>query len=206
MKAIIQSYTPQECERIINEQQTIKVCKTAPKETPFKVYMYCTKKGDMFFHGGIGEKQVLYYNPDEKKYKFDYPLELMCCKNKYTKDNFLSGKVIGEYVCEKVDIAKEQVILGGIYYSRYEDVIDCLLVEKSCLDNFELLTYGKGKPFSVLHISNVKIYDKPKELNEFKTIKCTNKRGSCSDCKIKPDCIKQITRPPHGWQYVEELQ
>lgn len=49
-------------------------------------------------------------------------------------------------------------------------------------------------------------YDKPKELGEFKTIKCTNKRGSCSDCKTKPDCIKQITRPPQGWQYVEEVE
>lgn len=49
MRAIIQSYTPQECERIINGRQTIKVCKNAPKDTPFKVYIYCTKKGDMFF-------------------------------------------------------------------------------------------------------------------------------------------------------------
>lgn len=30
MKAIIQSYTPQECEKIINGQQTIKVCITRP--------------------------------------------------------------------------------------------------------------------------------------------------------------------------------
>lgn len=49
MKAIIQSYTPQECERIINEQQTIKVCKNAPKDTPFKVYIYCTKRGDIYY-------------------------------------------------------------------------------------------------------------------------------------------------------------
>ena len=181
MKAIIQSYTPQECQRIINGQQTIKVCKTAPKETPFKVYIYCTKKGDMFFLGGIGEKQVLYYNPDEKRYKFDYPLELMCCKNKYTKDNFLSGKIIGEYVCEKVDIAEVRGKLLGLYNSRFVDASDFSLIVKRCLDNSELSNYSRGKSISCLHISNVKIYDKPKELNEF-----------------------NLTRPPHGWQYVEE--
>ena len=156
MRAIIQSYTPQECKRILNGRQTIKVCKTAPKDTPFKVYIYCTKDG------------YAYRCRIDENSKLAIP-------------ELWNGKVIGDYVCEKVDFAKEQVILGGIYYSRYEDVIDCLLVEKSCLDNFELLTYGKGKPFSVLHISNVKIYDKPKELKEF-----------------------NLTRPPHGWQYVEE--
>ena len=205
MKAIIQSYTPQECERIINGQQTLKVCKTAPKDTPFKVYMYCTKRGDMFFHGGIGEKQVLYYNPDEKRYKFDYPLELICCKNKYTKDNFLSGKVIGEYVCDWVgEITPHCDIQPNV--NQYEHHYPAILGWNDCMSFEEMKSYLGNSSGVDMHISNVKIYDKPKELGEFVTVKCTNKRGSCSDCKIKPDCIKQITRPPHGWQYVEDLR
>ena len=43
MKAIIQCYTPEEVERIACGEQTIKVCKTAPKDTPFRVYMYETQ-------------------------------------------------------------------------------------------------------------------------------------------------------------------
>lgn len=208
MKAIIQSYTPQECERIINGRQTIKVCKNAPKDTLFKVYIYCTKKGDMFFHGGIGEKQVLYYNPDEKRYKFDYPLELMCCKNKYTKDNFLSGKVIGEYVCEKVDVAEVGGKLLGLYNSRFVDASDFSLIVKRCLDNSELSNYSRGKSISCLHISNVKIYDKPKELSEFgKYVKKQNIIDKGCEVIIENWTeFEPIRRPPHGWQYVEEVQ
>lgn len=179
MKAIIQSYTPQECERIINGRQTIKVCKTVPKDTPFKVYIYRRKEKR-------GNKTI----------------------NEALDGAYGGGKVIGEYVCEKVDVAKEQVILGGIYYSRYEDVIDCLLVEKSCLDNFELSNYGRGKSISCLHISNVKIYDKPKELKEFGTF--VNKQNIINKgCEVIIENWTEFVpmrRPPHGWQYVEELQ
>lgn len=83
-----------------------------------------------------------------------------------------------------------------------------MLVEKSCLDNFELLTYGKGKPFSVLHISNVKIYDKPKEMKKFgKYVKKQNiiDKG----CEVIIENLTEfvpIRRPPYGWQYVEEVQ
>ena len=50
------------------------------------------------------------------------------------------------------------------------------------------------------HISDLKIYDKPKELGEFRKV-CLN--GKCSDC-IYEEC--KITRPPQSWCYVEELQ
>lgn len=182
MKAIIQSYTPQECKRIINGQQTIKVCKTAPKDTPFKVYMYCTKDG--------------------------YAYRCRIDENGKLIPELWNGKVIGEYVCEKVDVAKEQVILSGIYYSRYEDVIDWSLVKKSCLDNSELSNYGRGKSISCLYISNVKIYDKPKELKEFgKYVKKQNIIDKGCEVIIENWTeFVPIRRPPHGWQYVEELQ
>ena len=78
MKAIIQSYTPQECERIADGRQTIKVCKTAPKDTPFKVYIYCTKDG------------YAYRCRIDENSKLAIP-------------ELWNGKVIGEYVCKKVD-------------------------------------------------------------------------------------------------------
>lgn len=154
MRAIIQSYTLQECERIANGRQTIKVCKNAPKDTPFKVYMYRRKEKS-------GNKTI----------------------NEALDGVYGDGKVIGEYVCEKVDVAKVQGRLLGLYNSRFVDASDFSLIVKRCLDNSELSNYGRGKSISCLHISNVKIYDKPKELNEF-----------------------NFTRPPHGWQYVEEAQ
>lgn len=75
MKAIIQCYTPQECERIANGEQTVKVCKTAPKETPFKVYIYKSK------HKG-GTKII----------------------NNVLDGVYGGGKVVMEYMCDKVSI------------------------------------------------------------------------------------------------------
>lgn len=187
MKTIIQSYTPQECERIINGRQTIKVCKTAPKDTPFKVYIYCTKTsmtkypsmysylhinsgqavkkyGKIETWGKIGDVVVNAHRPDSKYISYG-----------------CGGNVIGEYVCKKVDVAEVRGKLLGLYNSRFVDASDFSLIVKRYLDNSELSNYGRGKSISCLHISNVKIYDKPKELSEF-----------------------NLTLPPHGWQYVEE--
>lgn len=52
--------------------------------------------------------------------------------------------------------------------------------------------YGKGKTLYGWHISDLKIYDKPRELSEF------YKPCSCSE-------KKSITRAPQSWQYIEDL-
>lgn len=125
----------------------------------------------------------------------------MCCKNKYTKDNFLSGKVIGEYVCEKVDKYR---------FSNYEAEYDVTHDEMSQMwfNHPDLIKYGKGKTLRGLHISSLKIYDKPKELSEFgKYIKKQNIIDKGCEVIIENWTeFVPIRRPPHGWQYVEELQ
>lgn len=181
MKSIIQAYSPEEVERIACGEQTVKVCKTAPKETPFKVYMYMTHKGN----------------------KFIQKMKTTKGYDAYVEVNYkITGKVVGEYVCKKV----EEFNVGSL---RSDDIENL-----GCLSYTELINYfykpweldGKtAKQGKALHIPAVKFYDKPKELGEFKTIKCTHKSGSCSDCEIKPNCIKYLSRPPRGWQYVEPL-
>lgn len=129
------------------------------------------------------------------------------------------GKVIGEFICNKV----EKFNIGSL---RSDDI------EKlACLSYYEMICYfykpeeldGKtAKQGFAWHISDLKIYDKPKELGEFHTI--CNKYGndSCGDCPYlevercsypcddsvdtwcSVDNIKPITHAPRGWQYVEE--
>jgi hypothetical protein len=77
-------------------------------------------------------------------------------------------------------------------------------IKDACLTQDEVEKYSGGKDVYGWHITNLVIYDKPKKLREFWTIKCSNKNG-CSDCYIKPNCIKHITRAPQSWCYVEEL-
>lgn len=82
------------------------------------------------------------------------------------------------------------------------------LVLSGCLSVEEIWAYtNKGeKDLTEISISDLIIYDKPKELSEFWAVKCTNKKGSCGECEEKPNCIKHITRPPQSWCYVEELR
>lgn len=178
MKAIIQCYTPEECERIANGEQTVKVCKTAPKDTPFKVYIYCTKKKPNMVSKIIDGCFTIY-----------------------------NGYIIGEFICDKVeDIYPEYGYLdacceGGDYY----------ILDKCCLSRKELIDYGKSSKKSYpmlygLHISELKIYDEPRELSEFKKL-CPIKNKDCNNCEFYSDysgsCTNWVTRPPQSWYYVE---
>lgn len=62
------------------------------------------------------------------------------------------------------------------------------------------------------HISDLKIYDKPKELSEF-FAKCRisdKKCRLCNNCFEREDsygryyAVKKLTRPPQSWCYVQE--
>ena len=58
MKAVLISIRPQWCELIAAGKKTVEVRKTKPKlETPFKVYIYCTKDKHGWFD--FGKKQRL---------------------------------------------------------------------------------------------------------------------------------------------------
>ena len=213
MKAIIQAYSPEEIERIARGEQTIKVCKTAPKDTPFKVYMYC------IFGGFIDKQRTIPKEPLFRETHFDgikYTTSVDLSDKTLQEYKLANGKVVGDYVCENA----EKFTVGSL---RSDDI------EKlGCLSYSELINYfykpceldGKTvKQGKALHISAVKIYDKPKELSEFKTPPCEKGENACANCKwlVKVDtpdryeceCYvedgKPITHPPRGWQYVEEL-
>lgn len=104
------------------------------------------------------------------------------------------GQVIGEFMCDKM-------------LESFLNNNDGWFVEKGYLTPKEIEEYQGDKAILYgWHISDFVIYDKPKELSEFWTIKCTNKKVGCSQCYIKPNCITPITRPPQSWCYVEEVR
>ena len=194
MKAVMISIRPKWVEKIASGEKTVEVRKTAPKlETPFKCYIYCTNYGKTFMHGCIVEKECLFRNPDTNKIKFDYAFELECCHNKYDENNFLSGKVVGEFVCDNI-----------YAFMQYRPDI----VPKTCLSTKEMEEYLGDKDGYGWHISDLKIYDKPKELSEFH-YPCTYPNNSCYNCAVeglKPRChyAGELERPPHSGRYVEE--
>ena len=133
-----------------------------------------------------------------------------------TKTSGGCGKVVSEFICNKV----EKVEPCFEYYRDYYDIDDDTLAE-TCLTEMDLHIYGNGKPLRVLHISQLKIYDKPKELSEFKkplsSIYCTGHKeyGCDKNCISFSDsdfyCKEQdiwscgLKRPFQSWGYVEEI-
>lgn len=186
MKAVMKSVSPQICEKIASGDCTILVSKTAPKcGVPFKCYIYESK------NGGHRCKHC-----NEKNSCYSYAPKNVGCYNG-------RGRVIGEFVCDKIE--KFDVPYPAWDRSYLKDIL-----EKSCLSYSDLHSYiGSGNRGYAWHISDLKIYDKPKELSEFRA-SCPT---SCENCKnpLYYECwceekgIKVVTRAPQSWQYVEEL-
>ena len=115
-------------------------------------------------------------------------------------------KVIGEFVCDKVYSIKNR----GSFFSvatEGESITD-EIARQSCLDYYDMVNYLGDKDGYGWHISDLKLYDKPKELSEFK-IYCNRKSicGSfCNRFTGKPwdICNDKINRPPQSYMYVEE--
>lgn len=111
------------------------------------------------------------------------------------------GKVIGEFVCDEILVFAGHKFyddVGGFIHDRIQD---------TCLTEKEIGDYLDGKYGYGWHISNLVIYDKSRELSEFKKIhrNCWYAdlglaKRDCEECKNK-ECF--ITRPPRSWCYVE---
>lgn len=69
------------------------------------------------------------------------------------------------------------------------------IAKASCLENKEIVHYLEGQNGTAIHINDLEIFDKPKELSKFGTLtnKCNGFRGG----------LKPLTRAPQSWCYVE---
>lgn len=106
------------------------------------------------------------------------------------------GKVIGEFVCDRIDEYHCRAYDGGFAYP-----IPTVEGEKTGLTYGEAAEYGGGQPLYFWHISDLVIYDKPKDIDWFrKPMECHRgkQRENCVGCW---DC--EIKRPPQSWCYVE---
>ena len=198
MKSVLISIKPQWCEKIANGKKTIEVRKTAPKEVPFKAYIYCTKGRDLL-------REISCWNTKTKIHKTNYIIiNLDYCTNKIA-----NGKVIGEFICDKVYNLVNA--FGGIMFAdeNLNQLKPQLFRDMSCLTDEQTADYLGDKDGYGWRISNLKIYDKPKEFSEFK-ISC-NRKNLCYSCNRftgKPwdICNNTITRPPQSYMFVKEVE
>lgn len=179
MKSVLRSVKPYWFYLICEGIKKIEVGKSAPQSDEWDgmVYLYCSK-----------DKKSFNRIPEEYREKY----------RKYL------GTVGGKFVCDKIIKTCGWRLRGNTGWCAKRTEAEEKFPTSACLTIDETVEYagGEGREVSGWHISDLKIYDTPRELGEFITIKCTNKMGSCSDCKIKPDCMKHLTRPPMSWQYI----
>ena len=197
-KSVMISIRPEWVRKILNGEKTIEVRKTAPQiATPFKCYIYCT----------LGKEPLSYC---------DYCGYDM---TNFREDFLANGKVVAEFVC---DYIFSITVETNIHYEvagnpvetwlEWEEAPDEYQTDKSiekasCLTINEIDKYiGNSEGCYCWHISDLKIYDKPKELTDFKPWK-----RDCfySDLGLAiPDCLEchtcKVERPPQSWCYVEE--
>ena len=200
MKSILLSIKPKYVELIANGEKTIEVRKTAPKEVPFKAYIYCCKA-----------KPYLY---KEANPPFELFLDSELYKGKGYDDRLFSGKVIGEFICDRIEMVNAKCSDYGIDLFYHDCLTNGCLTEREIEKYFNVpedrdLRAMKGNGY-VWNISDLKIYDKPRELSEFS--RPCSYSGLCFSCKrtsFKKDgnllCNTKITRPPQSWMYVEDL-
>ncbi len=211
-KAVLISIRPKWCEKIARGEKTIEVRKNRPKlETPFKCYIYCTK---------AKERLIDILKDGDENYGEIYhgkPVFIKLDEGSVCDMWGKRQKVIGEFVCDRIfpiDVYDNGCIKDWNFECMWQ----------ACLPYEGIAAYiGREKRGYGWHISDLKIYDKPKELSEFSPMcmyknddkSCQSRMIACSYQKYdyNPDgsinlveCGRTLERPPQSWCYVEEVE
>lgn len=118
------------------------------------------------------------------------------------------GAVVAEFICDNIiDIDCDSI-------APFDKETGDYIEKECCMDRDALWEYIK-KPVCPYgwHISNLKIYDRPKELSCFKRFCQYGFFHGCKICGKDNDYYKKcdnpnlyLKRPPQSWCYVEELE
>lgn len=146
-------------------------------------------------------QDVLFYMSKDEKSFAKIPKEF---QEKYRKH---FGKVGIEFICDKsicLDYYPQD-------YTGMPGKFSEMICKESCLSYDEIMAYKKEKLAYGWHISNLKVYDKPRELSELwgkknclaaHTVECWNCFAACRE--INGRHYQPLRRPPQSWCYVEE--
>jgi hypothetical protein len=219
MTQIMLSVRPEWCVKTLNRKVSVLVVKSVPHEVlewfkdtskPFsemEVFIYCTKGKELNF------------NAYENQWEYNIPKDKKLINPSIHNVN---GKVCFEFVCDRVQEITSRKICGE-WASYTETMSEFDLSQVSCVENKEIVRYLKGKNGYSLHISELKVYDTPKELGEFHKVGYAEAMNDIDDNKadyIGCECYKQhedefekafadarkqygITRAFQSWGYVE---
>lgn len=136
-----------------------------------KLLLYCTNGKPYLHKAGLekwwwneGVYEPFYYI--EEFFTFDKLHKLHRYKdgdNDVQISQQLNGKIVAQCNCEKVDL-----ICPDFNYldASCKDGKGFILY-KACLTRKDLVDYGKGKYLYALHLSNLEVFNNPKDLSDF---------------------------------------
>ena len=224
-KSVLISIQPKWCELILRGEKTIEVRKTKPKlALPFKCYIYQSKGRDRLIEvmkdGDLNYGEIYHGKP--------VFIKTTAYESGYKGLFGRKQKIVGEFVCDNIEwigqsslVVKEDAdkALAGSCLTR-EDVFKYLGLPRKQDDNKYRECYG-------WHISDLKIYDKPKELCEFRKPCIYPKMPYCPTCPVGYEyiseteeefyvcdgecntewvCQNYLKKAPQSWCYVEERE
>ena len=145
-------------------------------------------------------KKTLELRKTKPKFNTPFKVYIYCTANKNGTKDLLeihssdgkirkaNSKVIGEFMCDFI-------------LSHCEMANADIAEQISCVPRENILEYSNGKEVFGWHISNLVVYDEPKELSEFYIRDKTydNSFGWAFEDRPKLRCL---TRPPQSWCYV----
>ena len=194
MLAILISVRSEWCEKTINGLKITEIRKGTAlfkainklieKQGVAPVFIYCTKDKKMPLVRDIDGSIVL----ANEHYAY--------C------DEELNGKVIAKY-----NATAEEINPKDIWQSCSSNPFDiqnyeeCELCKNSCLSFVELDNYLCGEKGTAVHIHDLQVFDKPKELSEFKVKHYPQYAGFVKN-KTHYELVP-LTRAPQSWFYIE---
>lgn len=192
-KSILLSIKPKYVSLILNKIKTIEIRKRFPADYVGWVYIYCTKEEGLYVSAAgrrFGTYKDFLYFDKEKAYD-------------------RSGKVVARFYCDKVDDyvngCKWSWETGSPMWGA-SNGYECILKD-ACLTDDELRNYVDDLSFYAIHITKLEIFDKPKELLEFRYSVSLKKCKKCSYKKYygRNPCleIETLAKAPQNFCYIE---
>lgn len=171
MKAILMSIRPQHVANILNKLKTIEIRKRFPKNYVGWVYIYVTKALPHLSKTYVGDYEV-YDDTQWDKEWLD-----------------LNGKVVARFWCDNVE--KFDRIMVDFEKEH--------LKQNACISQLELDNYIKDNIGYAVYISDLEIFDEPKEIKEFE--------HQVVYVNVYTDEKRYLREPlrkaPQSWCYVE---
>lgn len=201
-KAILISIKPKWCAKIMNGEKTIEIRKNKALANAIQklidengyadIYVYCSKG-----------KPNLWLPYEYDCFKLDISSQpYLSNKPIIDCDYKMNDKVVFKFRCYKVEEIEYVYSVKALrYVPKTNSLTDFRLIYDSGLTFNELNEYLKESGGYAIHISDLEIFDKPKELSEFNH--WTDKKIQWYSVGEKVKVMVSLTKAPQNMCYVE---